>query len=81
MTEFDFKRGPGARLTAGEMEEIKSQERQKIIHKAHLIRADFEKYGFLDRCGGCPAITRELHVQPHADHCHRRMEDHLEQSG
>ncbi len=57
MPEFDFEHGPGTRLTAGEMEEIKSQEQQKIINKALLKRMDFEKCGFSDRCGGCSAIA------------------------
>ncbi len=58
MPEFDFKHGPGTRLTAGEMEEIKSQEQQKIVHQAHLKRAG--KYGFSDKRGGCSAMIREL---------------------
>ncbi len=56
--EFDFKHGPGTRLTAGEMEEIKTQVQPKIIHWAHLEKADFEKYGITDRCGGCSALLR-----------------------
>ena len=76
--EFDFKHGPGTRLTEGEMEEIKSQVPPKITHRAHLRKADFEKHGFTDRCGGCSAILRGLNIQPHADHCRRRMEQLLE---
>ena len=41
-------------------------------------KADFEKFGFTDRCGGCSAILRGLRVQPHGEHCRRRMEKLLE---
>ena len=44
-----------------------------------MKKVDFEKYGFTDRCGGCSALLRGLHVQPHADHCRKRMERHLEE--
>ena len=77
--EFDFKHGPGTRLTEGEMEEIQANKAPKILHRAHLKKADFEKFGYTDRCGGCSAHLRGLHVQPHADHCRRRMEKHLEE--
>ena len=46
----------------------------KIVHRAHLKKSDFEKYGFTDRCPGCSAIIRGLRIQPHAEHCRRRME-------
>ena len=77
--EFDFKQGPGTRLTEGEMEEIRARENPRIVHRAHLRKADFDKYGYTDRCGGCSAILRGLRAQPHAEHCRRRMENHLEE--
>ena len=51
--EFDFSHGPGTRLTEGEKEEIREQEKPNIVHRAHLRKKDFDKYGFTDRCGGC----------------------------
>ena len=39
---------------------------------------DFEKHGFTDRCAGCEAIIRGLRIQPHAEHCRRKMEKLLE---
>jgi hypothetical protein len=71
--EFDFKHGPGLRLTPGEMEEIKARENPMIVHKAHLKKADFEKFRYTDRCRGCSAMLRGLRAQPHADHCRRRV--------
>ena len=52
-------------------------EAPKIVHRAHHRKADFEKRGFTDRCPGCTAILRGLHVQPHSQAC-RRMETKLE---
>ena len=75
--EFDYTHGPGTRLTEGEKEAIRAQEKPQIIHRAHLRKSDFEKYGFTDRCGGCSAILRGLNGQPHTDQCRRRMEKHL----
>ncbi len=45
MPEFDFRHGPRIRLTAGEMEEIKSRGDPKILHKAHLRRTNFKSAG------------------------------------
>ena len=58
MSEFDFKHGPGTRLTEGEMEDIRSEVRLKISRRAYLRKADFEKHGYTDRCGGCSATLR-----------------------
>ena len=79
MPEFDVKQGPGRRLTPGEVEEIATKETPKIVHRAHLRKADFETFGFTDRCAGCSAIIRGLRIQPHAEHCRRRMEKLLEE--
>ena len=76
--EFDVTHGPGRGLTRGEMEEMATQETPSIVHRAHLTKKDFDKFGFTDRCPGCSAIIRGLRVQPHAEHCRRRLEKHLE---
>lgn len=76
--EFDVKHGPGRKLMPEEVEGVAAKVVPKIVHNAHLRKADFEKYGFTDRCGGCSAILRGLHVQPHTWQCRRRMEKHLE---
>ena len=76
--EFDFKRGPGTRLTQDEMGVIKARGDPMVVHRAHLRKADFETHGYTDRCGGCSATLRGLRGQPHADHCRQRMEKQLE---
>ena len=76
--EFNVKHGPGRRLTEAEAVGIAAQEVQTLIHKAHLRRADFERHGYTDRCAGCSAILRGLHVQPHSDQCRQRIEKLLE---
>jgi hypothetical protein len=76
--EFDVKNGPGRKLTKEETEEIAMNENPKIVHRAHLRKTDFEKHGFTDRCPGCSAILRGLHVQPHSQACRARMEANLE---
>ena len=78
LPEFDVKHGPGRRLTPGEVEEVMTKENPDIVHRAHLRRADFDRYGFTDRCAGCSAMIRGLKPQPHAEHCRRRMEKLLE---
>ena len=52
-------------------------EARRIIHRAHLRKADFDKHGYTDRCLGCSAILRGLHVQPHSAECRNRMETAL----
>ena len=74
LPEFDVKHGPGRRLTAGEMEDIATREVPWIVHRAHLRRTDFDKFGFTDKCPGCMAIIQGRRVQPHAPHCRERME-------
>ena len=78
LPEFDVKQGPGRRLSPEEVEEVATEVVPKLVHKAHLRKTDFEKYGFTDRCGGCSAIIRGLHIQPHTWQCRERMEKHLE---
>ena len=74
MPEFDVKQGPGRTLTEEEKHEISTNEAPKIVHRAHLRRTDFDKHGYTDRCPGCSAILRGLHVQPHSQACRERME-------
>ena len=74
MPEFDVKQGPGRTLTEEEKHDISTNEAPKIVHRAHLRRTDFDKHGYTDRCPGCSAILRGLHVQPHSQACRERME-------
>ena len=55
-----------------------TQETPNIVHRAHLMKKDFDKFGFTDLCPGCSAIIRGLRVQPRAEHCRRRLQKHLE---
>ncbi len=61
------------------MEEIRARENPMIVHRAHLRRADFERFGYTDRCGGCSAMLCELRAPHHAYHCRRRLETRLEE--
>ena len=61
--EFEFRHGPGTRVTEGEMEEIEARGNPMIVLRAHLRSADFLKFRYTDRCGGCsarPAPCRPL---------------------
>ena len=78
LPELDVKHGPGRRLTPGEVGEVMTKESQDIVHRAHLRRADFDRFGFTDRCAGCSAMMRGLKLQPHAEHCRHRLEKLLE---
>ena len=77
LPEFDVKKGPGRQLTEEEKQDITRDETPRIIHRAHLRKADFDKHGYTDRCPGCSAILRGLHVQPHSAECRNRMETAL----
>ena len=77
LPEFDVKKGPGRQLTEEEKQDIMRDEAPQIIHRAHLRKADFDKHGYTDRCPGCSAILRGLHVQPHTAECRNRMETAL----
>jgi hypothetical protein len=79
LPEFDVKQGPGRRLTPGEVEEIATKETLDIARRAHLRKTDFDKFGFTDRCPGCSAMIRGLRIQPHAEHCRRRMDKNSEE--
>ena len=78
LPEFDVKQGPGRTLTEEEKREISTNEAPKILHRAHLRRTDFDKHGYTDRCPGCSAILRGLHLQPHSQACRERMEKVLD---
>ena len=77
LPEFDVKQGPGRKLTEEEKQEISTNEAPKIVHRAHLRKADFDKHGYTDRCPGCSAILRGLHLQPHSPACRERIEKEL----
>ena len=77
LPEFDVEKGPGRQLTEEEKREIKMNEAPRITHRAHLRKADFDKHGYTDRCPGCSAILRGLHVQPHSTECRSRIETAL----
>ena len=79
LPQFDVKSGPGRKMTEQELVDIKTSDKPQIVHRAHLRRGDFDKHGYTDRCRGCSAILRGLHVQPHSEECRRRMEGLLEQ--
>ena len=74
LLEFDVKKGPGRQLTEEEKQDIMRVEAPRIIHRAHFRKADFDKHDYTDRCPGCSAILRGLHVQPHSAECRNRME-------
>ena len=78
--EFDVKHGPGRELTEEEKKELRTgvADGPGIVHRAHLRKADFERFGYTDRCGGCSAILRGLHIQPHTSQCRERIEKQLE---
>ena len=69
LPEFDVKKGPGRQLTEEEKQDIMRDEAPQIIHRAHLRKSDFDKHGYTDRCQGCSAILRGLHVQPRTAEC------------
>ena len=77
LPEFDVRKGPGRQLTEEEKQDIATSVVPKIIHRAHLRKADFDKHGYTDRCPGCSAILRGLHVQPHTPECRQRLEEVL----
>ena len=77
LPEFDVRKGPGRQLTEEEKQDIATSVVPKIIHRAHLRKADFDKLGHTDRCPGCSAILRGLHVQPHTPECRQRLEEML----
>ena len=65
-------------MSEEEKREIETNDVSKVVHRAHLRKADFDKYGYTDRCPGCSAILRGLHVQPHSIACRARMEKELQ---
>ena len=78
-SEFDFKNGPGARMTAEEVENIASKGPSgREPHPAHLSKKGFEEHGCTDRYPGCSTILRGMRLQPHTIQCRKRMADILE---
>ena len=78
LPQFDVKSGPGRKMDEQEVEDIRTSDTPKIVHRAHLRRGDFDKFGYTDRCPGCSAILRGLRVQPHSEECRKRMEELLD---
>ncbi len=76
--KFDVKSGPGRKMNEQEVEDIRTSDAPKVVHRAHLRRGDFDKYGYTDRCAGCSAILRGLRLQPHSEECRKRMEELLD---
>ena len=74
LPEFDVKAGPGRVMSKEDIEDIKTSEAPRIVHRAHLRREDFDKHGYTDRCSGCSAMLRNLKPQPHTSMCRDRME-------
>ena len=64
--EFDFKCGPGVRMTEDEIEIIALLGKpEREPHPAHLSKKGFEKCGYTDRCPGCPTLFRGMRQQLH----------------
>jgi len=61
-------------MSKEDIEDIKTSEAPRIVHRAHLRREDFDKHGYTDRCSGCSAMLRNLKPQPHTSMCRDRME-------
>jgi len=74
LPDFDMKKGPGQQWTETEMEEIKTNETPRIMHRAHLRRGAFDKHGNTDKCAGCSTLARGVHIQPNLPECRSRME-------
>jgi hypothetical protein len=74
LPEFNVKAGPGRVMSEADIEDIKTSEAPRIVHRAHLRRQDFDRHGYTDRCGGCAAMLRNLKPQPHTSDCRERME-------
>ena len=61
-------------MTEEDKQDIMRDEAPRITDRAHFRMSDFDKHGYTDRCPGCSAILRGLHVQPHTAECRKRME-------
>lgn len=72
--DFDFRNGQGAAMTQEEVEEIRHQGASgQKPHTAHIVKKDFEKHGYTDRCAGCSAMLRKMDPQPHSEICPKAM--------
>ena len=38
-----------------------------------ILKKDFDKFGYTERCPGCSALLRNIRQQPHTVHCRSRM--------
>ena len=65
-TEFDFKSGPGVKMTKDDVDEVEQKGPSgRQTHHAHIFKKDFEKHGYTIRCPGCSTIFRKMKAQPH----------------
>lgn len=64
VSDFGVKHRPGRPLTEMEKQNIMTNEAQRAVRQAYLLKQDFEKRGFTDRCPGCSAILRGTYLQP-----------------
>ena len=61
LPEFDVRKGPGRQLTEEEKQDIATTVVPKIIHRAHLRKADFDK--------PAATLTGVRDVQPFCEEC------------
>ena len=71
-SRFDFKAGPGVRMS--EEEQAKVLLREPATHRTHRFKKDFVELGYTDRCPGCSALLRDMHPQPHSEACRARID-------
>ena len=81
-SSFDFKAGPGVRMSAQDIEGvlIRDASAHQLPHRTHRFKKDFEAHGYTDRCPGCSAMLREMHPQPHSDACRIRLDACMQQT-
>ena len=48
--QFDVRKGSGRQLTEEEKQDVTRNEAPRMIHRAHLRMADFDKHSYTDRC-------------------------------
>ena len=68
-----FQKIWGRKLTEEEKQDIITDEAPRVIHRAHLQRADFDKHGYTDRCLRCSAILERTTTAE----CRSKMETAL----
>ena len=66
-------RNPGARMADEELERIATREPAQQEHNFHILKKDFDKFGYTERCPGCSAILRNIRQQ--SPHCSLSIAD------